>query len=357
MNEDMETELEKIRNGKTPAEPYVMVLCPDTALDATAATLLPSLNGVVFTCGPEGQNTGCVISGGSNQVLINELENPPAEYELNMVNFIGVTFQGFTGSSISGSAGSETTVNFLQATFQDFDATFAIQQQSEDGGKPFRVELQESQVISADGGVALSNVGGELSLEGVVVDSSILVSVVSTGTSLNGDEGSTFIQDVTVTQSDITDIFVVMEAADIDAMGVNVNNMQNMGTVFDIVGEGSGLMLEDLVITENDLTSVDPQPRWIGVRLTNGATGMVVGATLNGNTNIRHAFSVAGGSSMELTRLFISDASGGRAVEPADVSAVVFANDDAQVTINRMVTEDIRSFTVSDIQGIGHKMG
>jgi hypothetical protein len=80
---------------------------------------------------------------------------------------------------------------------------FAVLQQTEVGQKPFNVQVSSSEITGAMGGAAFSNVGGELMLEDVNVSSATLMALVSTGSSLSGDEGSTFLRGVTVTNSDI----------------------------------------------------------------------------------------------------------------------------------------------------------
>ena len=79
---------------------------------------------------------------------------------------------------------------------------FAVIQQNGDGGQPFSVQVSGSTISGAMAGALFSNIGGELSLEDVDVGSSVLMTLVSTGSSLASD-GSTFLRRVTVTNSDI----------------------------------------------------------------------------------------------------------------------------------------------------------
>jgi len=237
LNSDMSAELEKIRLGEPAQEPYMFELCPNTIFDASAFPLIPLLSGSVFMCGSAAApGTSCDFVGGQTQVLIEDPVNTPG-YELAMVSFVGVSFLGFEGAAISGSAGSNTTVDFLNTLFavstassiasrlllllfhveinseltasilllalQDFNEMFAVAQQHPGGLKPFTVQVVDSQISNGFGGAAFLNVGGELSLEGVTVDSSALATVVSTGTATGSGEGSTFLRSVTVTTSDI----------------------------------------------------------------------------------------------------------------------------------------------------------
>lgn len=100
----------------------------------------------------------------------------------------------------SGYIRSPLTIIFPE-NMQDFDAMFAVRQENDKGGTPFKVQLAEGAVSGGIGGVVFSNVGGVLTLENVMIDSSSFTSVASTGTSSQGDEGSTFLRGVTVSDS------------------------------------------------------------------------------------------------------------------------------------------------------------
>ena len=81
---------------------------------------------------------------------------------------------------------------------------FVVQQENEAGGKPFKVQVSGSEITNAVGAVAFLNVGGELSLEDVAVEAADFTALVSTGSSKQGDEGSTFLRGITVVSSTIT---------------------------------------------------------------------------------------------------------------------------------------------------------
>lgn len=117
MNKDMEEELDNIRGGSPPREPYFFLLCPRTTFDLTSVALTPLLSGSVFSCGTMGDPTlGCKFDGGNNQVLI---ENPVnvTDYKLQLISFVGVTFTGFTNAAFSGNAGSATTLDIYNSSF------------------------------------------------------------------------------------------------------------------------------------------------------------------------------------------------------------------------------------------------
>lgn len=117
LNSDMMAELEKIRAGGPPVEPYMFELCPNTIFNTSATPLIPLLSGSVFSCGSAAApGTGCDITGGDTQVLIDDPADVPG-YDLQMVSFVGISFMGFTGAAIGGGAGSNTTVDILNAKF------------------------------------------------------------------------------------------------------------------------------------------------------------------------------------------------------------------------------------------------
>ena len=86
---------------------------------------------------------------------------------------------------------------------QNFESTYAIQQQTLDGSEPFGVTGQEISVESGTGGVAFSNVGGVLSIADLSFTNSQLMAGVSTGTSTQAQQGATMLTGLTVTTSNI----------------------------------------------------------------------------------------------------------------------------------------------------------
>jgi hypothetical protein len=139
----------------------------------------------------------------------------------------------------------------------------------------------------------------------------------------------------------LKDIFVALEAADIDAIGVNINNMTNMQTIFDVGGEGSSAMIENLVVENNDLSQVEPKVRWTGLNIRENAKATVVNSTIANNTNIRHVFSASSSSSMDIQGALVTMASGGRVV----VSRVQLS-----VHVNTLIVEKLTASSFCRIQ-------
>ena len=74
---------------------------------------------------------------------------------------------------------------------------FAVQQQNS-ANKPFNLNVENTMVREANGGVAFSNVGGVLRMDNVQIIESTLIAAVSTGVA-----GMTVISGAMVTSSSI----------------------------------------------------------------------------------------------------------------------------------------------------------
>lgn len=152
INSDQQEELQRIQNGSPPRPPYVFRLCPNTQFDAsTAAPLNVLLSGSMFTCGPNTASTdNCVISGGVNQVLIED--STIDGYSLDRTSFVGITFEGFTGASVNGFASFGTTATFMDTKWRNFAGNYVINLGTEDGvsdGQAMTVEISDNSVVEA----------------------------------------------------------------------------------------------------------------------------------------------------------------------------------------------------------------
>ena len=110
------------------------------------------------------------------------------------------------------------------------------------------------------------------------------------------------------------DLFLAMQAADIDAMDVTVTEMVNIVTVFDITGVGTSAVLENIFIGGNDIAQTNPSNLWIGVNVRDNAVGSIANSTFTSNTNMRHIFSASTSATLDIQNSAVKDASGGRVV-------------------------------------------
>lgn len=123
MNTDMQTEIDRIAGGGEfdDDQTYNMVLCPSTTFDTSSDILMPVLNGAIFTCGENGDVAdGCVLSGGRENINV----QPPTvdNYDLEMITLQGITFEQFTGVSVTNEANSETNIEFRDSVWQNFES-------------------------------------------------------------------------------------------------------------------------------------------------------------------------------------------------------------------------------------------
>jgi len=116
---DQRDEQLRIQDGGQPVPPYVFNFCAGVEFvefETANITLTPLLDGATFICGEAAAPSDvCVFNGGNNQVLIEDSTVPG--YDIESVNFIGITFSGFNGAAVAGGASDTTTVNLLDATF------------------------------------------------------------------------------------------------------------------------------------------------------------------------------------------------------------------------------------------------
>jgi hypothetical protein len=138
INEDIDQELSRIESGEPPQELYSLTLCPGT-FDTSSSALLPRLNQASYSCAGTGDvNAGCIFSGGESNVRI---EDPEIEgYNVNAMNFMGITFTLFTGYSVELLGTAPTEAVFLNCLWQDFQST-GIARISNDGNPPMDLEL------------------------------------------------------------------------------------------------------------------------------------------------------------------------------------------------------------------------
>jgi hypothetical protein len=141
---DQFEEWQRIQNGATPRPPYVFRLCPNTQFNASEAPLMVLLSGSMFTCGPNTASTdNCVISDGFEQVVIED-STIVEGYSLGRTSFVGITFEGFTGSSINAYASMGTIATFIDTQWQNFEGNSVVNLGTRNGipdGEAMTVEI------------------------------------------------------------------------------------------------------------------------------------------------------------------------------------------------------------------------
>lgn len=137
-----------------------------------------------------------------------------------------------------------------------------------------------------------------------------------------------------------------MEGAQISATRITVMSMQDMTNIFDITGSGSMALLNNVTIVNNDLNSVSPPPRWVGVNVRDNAMASVTGMSVSASTNIRHVISAQVNSMIEVENFVASDIIGGRQVNSGDPSGVFYADIRSDLMVSTAEITNPTFFTV-----------
>lgn len=90
--------------------------------------------------------------------------------------------------------------------------------------------------------------------------------------------------------------------------------MLNLTNVFDVSGAGSRAELENIRITNIDMRQVTPPSTWIGVNARNQGTVIIRDSSFTDSTNVRHAISADGQSSVTVINFDGNNLTGGRQV-------------------------------------------
>ena len=120
LNADIADEFARVVSELTPLDSYEMILCPDANFDTSASPIFPLLDGMTFRCGGDGSiDPVCSISGGEIQVQVNDISvSGLPDYKMTSVNFEGLTFTGFTDTSVVVAAQRSAVATLTDITWQ-----------------------------------------------------------------------------------------------------------------------------------------------------------------------------------------------------------------------------------------------
>jgi len=310
MNQDMEEELAAIESGGVqPQDMYTYNLCPNTVFDATDGPLRPVLNNAFFLCGTDGSSSNtCVITGGSNQILIED--STVSTYPLESLTFMGIEFQDFTSESISASASSSaTTAYFKDVLWTGFRSGFVVNQATFDeeasSGAIMTVDISDSTVSAGTTGSAFDNNGGTLRITNLIVTEVDAAALIATA---NG--GNSFLQESAVTSSGFDTVTTTSSTGTQTVMNVQINQMRRLGDgdgALVVADTGSQLNVMGTTISDNDLAGT----RWRAVTAKSGATATVTNSAIANNEGLEFAVSSIGsGSSLTIRDSSIRDNTG-----------------------------------------------
>jgi len=152
-------------------------------------------------------------------------------------------------------------------------------------------------------------------------------SIVST-TSTNESDGKTVLRRITATNSSVNvrcarsvrpkaiitnflqNLFVSRGSGTIDAIGIDVQGMTFMETVFDVQGVGSSTIVEDLVVRDNDLSDHEDHS-WIGVVVSDEGMGSFSNVTFCENARVHNFAHVSKEGSINFQNVHLCRLSGG----------------------------------------------
>ncbi|CAB9518563.1 expressed unknown protein [Seminavis robusta] len=327
---DQFEEYQRIEQGMAPRPPYVFRLCPNTEFTMGQSPLTVLLSDSLFACGPNiASSDSCVFKGGFEQIIFEPLAI--MGYEVERTNFVGITFDGFTGSSINGYGTSATTATFTDCVWQNFNANNILDLGVEAGmttpGAQMRVEIENSAIENGMGGTYFSNDGGRLVFDNVRFDNIQAISAVA---SSNG--AVTMLDRVIVNNADVDTVGFASGGASQIIVNTTVTGLIGANDIFATQGEGSTINMINTYMVENKLEGASA---FTGVRLLMGATGTVTRSTFAGNTGVSFGFLSRGGSMLDMVDVELRGNSG----IAGALTAATYADDSA--TLRHMHTRFI----------------
>ena len=118
LNQDIDSERQRILGGGIPRDNYFFVLCPNTAFD-TSVPLVPALDNIVIGCGQSLSSAEtCTLTGGEVQVEIGTYTD--SLHPVETVELRGVTFADFSSAAVAGVDATDATRVIIE------DAIFTV---------------------------------------------------------------------------------------------------------------------------------------------------------------------------------------------------------------------------------------
>lgn len=167
---------------------------------------------------------------------------------------------------------------------------------------PMTVDIEDSIVVSGTSGVIFDNDGGQLIVERVQVSSVSSAAVVATA-----NTGTSFLQESTISASDIDSVTFTTAMGTQTVIDVEVSGMNSLGDVFYAEGSGSMLLITGSTLSQNNIV---PPPTWNGVAAQSGASAMVMDTTIRDNSGIEFGVSATLGSTVSIKDSMITGNTG-----------------------------------------------
>lgn len=108
------------------------------------------------------------------------------------------------------------------------------------------------------------------------------------------------------------DVFVAFAAADMDAMDIELYNMTNVQTIFDVADLGSTVHVEHFAA--RDIRPTDSSTLWIGFHVRDGAAGTLIDSSFLNSSNVQHVYSASNMATLNIQGSMVTGVTGGRVV-------------------------------------------
>lgn len=198
------------------------------------------------------------------------------------------------------------------------------------------VEVRDSVITLGNAGVIFDNDGGLLRLNEIQVNGATASALVATA-----NEGTSFLQDSTVTASNLNQITFSTASAQQVVLNVEVTNMGAMQNAFFVEGSGSTLSVAGTTVSRN---VINPPLSWSIVLARSQATATITSSTFSQNRGVEF-----GVSAVLASRILLKDSNilGNRGSASLNITtAPVFAISDSQISVEETIFRENGDFSV-----------
>lgn len=340
VNVDQQTELDRIARGEAPRTPYIFPFCKSFKYLMDQEVLQVLLDDIKFVCGFNGENDElCIFEGNHVQVDI-----APGASNKN-VHFEGISFFGFTGTSIKAHGDGTSKLTIKDAAFQNFyGGAVAIDQQNPQGGVPMQVEVLGSTFRNGTGSNLFDNVGGSLVFDDMkIIDNIRVDSMIRTS-----NRGTSTLAKVDATMGDLTRLTHTLGGGRQTITGVKVYEMFSIGSLFFVEGAGSNLQITGAEVLENRLLEQIKNQMSSNFNVliaTDQATADIKDVKVIENEGLDRVFSANDKARVTVTDALVSNNVG---TQPPDLlSNIAMAEDGGSMNVLRATVEDINAFSAA----------
>lgn len=334
---DQQEEFQRIESGEDPEPPYYFPICPNNLFDMSATTLSVLLDGSMFTCGNHASRSeSCGFFGGSEQIRIED--STLEDYVNHTTKFVGLTFTGFSNSSVHALANAGTSATFEDCIWRDFKTNSVISLGTGAGenattGK-MQVDISQGSLMqNGECATCISNDGGALTLNDVQFKSIKATNVLTTS---NG--GTTILDQVFFQEGEVEYFSLTSHAATHTVAQTTISGLGAVVDIFNVRGEGTSMTMVNTHMRDN---LIEGASAFSGVQVVDGAKATVMSSSFSGNTAVSYGFQSRFRGSLELIDVSLK----GNAGIAGALTACTYSERDAALTLHHVTFEDNLVFT------------